>query len=129
MTGWMWLDAHDALTIHNRALILHGGAGGVRDEGLLQSALARPQQIAAYADAPDLVVLAAAYTTGIVKNHPFVDGNKRTGFILGVLFLELNGKRFTASEEDAAAAVLALAAGAWDEAAYAAFLRVNVADE
>jgi death-on-curing protein len=128
MTGWVWLDEHDATAIHNRALILHGGAGGMRDAGLLQSALARPRQIATYADYTDAIVLAAAYTVGIVKNHPFIDGNKRTGFILGVLFLELNGKRFIASEEDAAAAVIALAAGEWDDDAYITFLRANVTD-
>jgi death on curing protein len=129
MTDWVWLDERDARAIHDRALILHGGAAGVRDGGLLQSALARPQQLAAYDEAADLAALATAYTAGIVKNHSFVDGNKRTGFILGVLFLELNGKNFTASEEDAAAAVLMLAAGAWDEAAYAVFLREHIADE
>jgi len=128
VTGWVWLDAQLALAIHNRALMLYGGSGGLRDERLLQAALARPQQIAAYAEIADEFVLAAAYTAGMVKNHPFTDGHKRTGFVLGVLFLELNGKRFTAREEDAAAAVIALAAGAWDEAAYAAFLRENVTD-
>lgn len=125
MTGWVWLDDHDAIAIHNRALMLHGGAGGVRDKGLLQSALARPRQIETYGDNADAVALAAAYTAGIIKNHPFIDGNKRTGFILGVLFLELNGKQFVASEEDAAAAVLALAAGEWDDDAYMTFLRAN----
>jgi death-on-curing protein len=129
MTEWVWLDEHEARAIHDRALTLHGGAAGVRDSGLLESALARPQQRAAYDESADIAALAAAYTAGIVKNHPFVDGNKRTGFILGVLFLELNGKKFIAREEDAAAAVLALAAGQWDEAEYAAFLRENVAGE
>ena len=83
-------------------LILHGGAAGVRDEGLLLSALARPQQLAAYAEDADLIDLAAAYTFGIVRNHPFVDGNKRTGFVVGVLFLELNGAAFAAPEEELA---------------------------
>ncbi len=69
--------------------------------------------------------LAAAYTVGIVRNHPFIDGNKRTGFVVGILFLELNGHRFSANEADAAQAVLALAAGTLDEAGYAAFLRAN----
>jgi death-on-curing protein len=128
VTEWVWLDAQDATAIHNRALMLHGGAGGIRDEGLLQSVLARPRQIEAYTDNADAIALAAAYTAGIVKNHPFVDGNKRTGFILGVLFLELNGKRFVASEEDAAGAVLALAAGEWDDDAYITFLRANTAN-
>ena len=96
-----------------------------RDSALLQSALARPQQIQAYADAPDLLDWAAAYTAGIVRNHPFIDGNKRAGFVVGILFLELNGYRFTASEADAAQAVLELAAGTLDEAGYTNFLRAN----
>ena len=125
MTEPLWIDARDALALHERLLALHGGAAGVRDAALLQSALARPQQIYAYADAPDRIDLAAAYTTGIVRNHPFIDGNKRTGFVVGILFLELNGHTFTASEEDAAQAVLALAAGTLDEAGYTGFLRAN----
>lgn len=127
MTAFVWIDERDALILHDRLLVLHGGAPGVRDDGLLESALARAQQYAAYADAPDAVQLAAVYTAGIVKNHPFIDGNKRTGFVLGVLFLELNGYRFTARQEDAANAVLALAAGHMDEQGYAAFLAANVA--
>jgi death-on-curing protein len=120
-----WLDSRDAVTLHDRLLALNGGAAGLRDETLLQSALARPRQHFVYAESPDIIHLAAIYTAGIVRDHPFVDGNKRTGFVLGVLFLELNGFRFTANEENAAAAVLALAAGALDEAAYAAFLADN----
>jgi death on curing protein len=122
----IWIDEADAQAIHLRLLALHGGAEGIRDPGLLVSALARPRQIEAYGDAPDVVDLAAAYTVGVVQNHPFVDGNKRTGFVLGVLFLELNGARFTASEADATQAVLDLAAGAVDDAGYTAFLRRNV---
>ncbi len=125
MTFWVWLDIQDALAIHDRSLTLHGGGSGMRDEGLLQSGLARPQQLAAYGDDVDTIQLAASYTAGIVQNHPSIDGNKRTGFILGVLFLELNGHAFTASEEDAANAVLRLAAGEADESDYAAFLRAN----
>jgi len=129
VTEPVWIDARDALTLHDRLLALHGGAEGVRDGGLLESALARPQQIDAYGDAPDIVDLAAACTVGIVRNHPFVDGNKRTGFIVGILFLELNGYRFTASEEAATQAVMAVAAGSLDEAGYTAFLRGNVETE
>ena len=125
MTQPLWIDERDTLTLHDRLLALHGGAAGVRDDALLKSALARPQQIDAYADAPDLIDLAAAYTAGIVRNHPFIDGNKRTGFVVGILFLELNGYRFSANEADAAQAVFALAAGTLDEASYAAFLRAN----
>lgn len=125
MNDPVWIDEREALVLHERLLVLHGGAGGIRDEGLLQSALARPQQHAAYAETVDIVFLAAIYTVAVVKNHPFVDGNKRTGFVLGILFLELNGYAFTATQEDAANAVLALAAGEMDEQGYAAFLKAN----
>ena len=122
----VWIDERDALALHDRLLALHGGAEGIRDDGLLKSALARPRQHFAYAEAPDLIDMATAYTAGIVRNHPFVDGNKRTGFVVGILFLEVNGCRFVASEEDAAQAVLGLAAGSLDEAGYSEFLRANV---
>ena len=126
MTEPVWIDEREALILHERLLVLYGGAAGVRDAGLLQSALARPRQHAAYAEGADLIYLAALATAGVVKNHPFVDGNKRTGFLLGVLFLELNGYRFTARQEEAANAILALAAGQLDERGYAAFLAANV---
>ena len=125
MTDPIWIDARDALTLHDRLLALHGGAVGVRDDGLLQSALARPQQHYAYADTPDLIEMATVYTADIVRNHLFADGNKRTGFVVGILFLELNGYRFTATQERAAQAVIELAAGTLDEAGYASFLRAN----
>jgi len=125
VTEPLWIEERDALVLHDRLLALHGGAAGIRDDALLKSALARPQQIYAYADSPDLIDLAAAYTVGIVRNHPFIDGNKRIGFVVGILFLELNGYRFSANEADTAQAVLALAAGTLDEASYAAFLRAN----
>ena len=121
----VWIDERDALALHDRLLALHGGAVGLRDDGLLKSALARPQQHFGYAESPDIVDMAAAYTWGIVRNHPFVDGNKRTGFVVGVLFLELNSYRFNASEEDAAQMVLELASGNLDEAGYTAFLRAH----
>ncbi len=120
-----WIDEQDALTLHDRLLALHGGAAGVRDDSLLKSALARPRQHFAYAEDAGIVQLAAIYTAGIVRNHPFVDGNKRTGFVVGILFLELNGFAFTASEEEAAQAVLALASGAMGETGYTAFLLAN----
>ncbi len=120
-----WIDARDALTLHDRLLALNGGAAGLRDDGLLKSALARARQHFTYEPATGLIALAALYTAGIVSNPPFIDGNKRTGFIVGILFLELNGYSFTASEEDAANAVLALAAGEIDEQGYAAFLKAN----
>lgn len=126
MNALVWIEEREALILHERLLVQHGGAPGLRDEGLLASALARPRQHAAYAEAPDVVHLAAVYTAGILQNHPFVDGNKRTGFVLGVLFLELNGHRFQATQEDAANAVLALAGGKMNEQGYAAFLAANV---
>ncbi len=129
MTSWVWLDEHDALAVHDRSLVLHGGAAGVRDAGLLASALARPRQLEAYGEDIDVVDLAAAYTAGLVQNHPFIDGNKRTGFVIGILFLELNGARFIAGEEAATQAVMGLAAGALDDAGYAAFLRENISRE
>jgi death on curing protein len=122
----VWIDERDAPVLHDRLLALHGGAGGLRDGGLLQSALARPQKQHTYAEAADIIDMATAYTAGIVRNHPFRDGNKPTGFVVGILFLELNGYRFVASEEDAAQAVLKLAAGTLDEADYSSFLRGNV---
>ena len=121
----VWLEERDALVLHDRLLALHGGTPGVRDDALLQSALARPRQHFAYAKDVNVIDMAAAYTAGIVRNHPFVDGNKRTGFVVGILFLELNGYRFTAPEEDATEAVMALAAGTLDESGYAVFLRAN----
>jgi death-on-curing protein len=128
VTAWIWLNSQDAKAVHERSLVLHGGAVGVRDEGLLESAMARPRQLEAYGDGVGATDLAASYTFGIVRNHPFIDGNKRAGFVIGVLFLELNGARFIASEEAATAAVMGLASGALDEAGYAAFLKENVAD-
>jgi death-on-curing protein len=121
----LWIEERDALAIHDRLLALHGGATGVRDRDLLESALARPRQHHFYAKTSDVVEMAALYTAGIVRNHPFVDGNKRTGFVIGVLFLELHGFDFTASEADATQAVMALASGTLDEAAFTAWLREN----
>ena len=131
MTGAepIWLEERDVLTLHDRLLAFHGGASGLRDKSLLQSALARAKRIAAYGDGIDVIDMAAAYTAGIVNNHPFVDGNKRTGFVVGILFLELNGFRFTATESAAADAVIALAAGTLSEVGYKVFLRENVTQE
>ena len=124
MTEVIWIDLPEVLAIHGRQLDEHGGASGVRDDGLLESALARPQQLFTYGE-PDVFDLAAAYTAGIVRNHPFVDGNKRTGFVVGILFLELNGPTFTASEADATQAVLGLAAGMITDDEFAIWLRSN----
>ena len=125
MTEPVWIDERETLVFHDRLIAVHGGVPGMRDAGLLRSALARPRQHAAYGDGAGMLMLAALYTAGIVRNHPFADGNKRTGFVLGVLFLELNGYVFRASQEDAANAVLALAAGQMDEHGYATFLGDN----
>jgi death-on-curing protein len=122
----VWIDEQDALVLHDRLLALDGGSAGIRSVALLQSALARPQQLYAYGEAPNIIDMAAVYIAGIVRNHPFVDGNKRTGFVVGVLFLELNGGCFIANEEDAAQAILELAAGTLDEGAFTRWKRANV---
>ena len=106
-------------------MALHGGAAGLRDEGLHLSALERPQPLLAYSESANIIAMASAYTAGILRNHPFVDGNKRTGFVIGVLFLELSGYRFKDTEADAAQMVIALAAGEIDERTYSEFLRNN----
>ena len=121
----VWIDERDVQILHDALIARFGGGEGLRDEALLQSALARAPQRLAYGKRVDVIHLAAAYTSGLVGNHPFVDGNKRTGFLVGILFLELNGYRFAASEAAAAHAVLALASGTLDEAGYAAFLRAH----
>lgn len=126
MSEPVWIDERDALALHDRLLALDGGAVGLRDAALLESALARPRQLLAYGKRPDIIALATAYTAGILHNQPFIDGNKRTGFLVGVLFLEMNCYRFTATEEDAAQAVLGLAAGTLDETAFADWMRGNV---
>lgn len=119
------MEEPEALAVHNRVVLLHGGAPGIRERERLAAALARPQQRHAYDATADMPALAASYTAGIMQNHPFMDGNKRTGFVLGILFLELNGSRFHAKEADAAQAVIELASGLLDETGYAAFLRAN----
>lgn len=122
----VWIDGRDALALHDRVLARFGGAEGVRDDALLESALARPRQLSAYAGSPGTVAIAAAHTAEIVRNCPFADRNERTAFLIGVLSLELNGYRFSASEEEAAKAVIDLASGALSEAGYIAFLQTNV---
>lgn len=121
----VWIDERVVLVLHDRLLALDGGSPGVRSESLLGSTLARPKQILAYGDSPDIIDMAAAYTVGIVRNHPFVDGNKRTGFVVGVLFLEMNGYDFTAPEEEATQMILGLAAGTLKEASFTGWLRSN----
>jgi death on curing protein len=123
VTQWRWIGERDALAIHARLLLLDGGLTGVRDAGLLASALARPRQHHADEGTADVVRLAALSTDAIVSNHPFVDGNTRTGFVLGVLFLELHGCSFTSSQELATVAVLDLAAGRTRLEGFERFLR------
>ena len=106
----VWLDANVALAIHERQLAEHGGGVGVRDEGLLESALGRPVNRWAYGE-DDLCALAAAYAFGVARNHPFIDGNKRTAWVLARLFLRLNGAVMMFAPEEAIRTVLALAAG------------------
>ncbi len=110
----VWLDANVALAIHERQLAEHGGGIGVRDEGLLESALGRPVNRWAYGE-DDLCALAAAYAFGVARNHPFIDGNKRTAWVLARLFLRLNGAVLIFAPEDAIRTVLALAAGELSE--------------
>jgi death-on-curing protein len=119
-----WLLRETVLALQEWLLAEFGGLGGIRDTGLLDSALARPQQLLAYGQ-PKLFDLGAAYAFGLVRNHPFLDGNKRVAFVTAVLFLELNGKRFIAPESEAALKTLALAARELDEADYAVWLRVH----
>ena len=122
MTEPAWLDRDVVLAVHEEMIGRFGGLPGVRDEGLLESALHRPRHLFAYGR-PSLFDLAAAYAHGIVKNHPFLDGNKRTGFMAAYIFLGANGHELQAPEEEAVVQTLALAAGSIGAAAYAAWLR------
>jgi death on curing protein len=119
-----WIAYETVLIFHDAQISEHGGAGGLRDEGALRSALARPQNSAAYG-APDVFDLAAAYARGITQNHPFVDGNKRTAFVVAVSFLDLNGQELSASEAEAAVVFLRLAADEFSEEELAEWLRRN----
>ena len=120
----VWLLDAAVLIAHEVSLANFGGADGLRDLNLLRSAVARPRNLFAYGN-PGLHELAAAYTVGIVRNHPFVDGNKRTGFLAGAAFLELNGDRLVAAEIDATRTVLGVAAGEISEAQLAEWFRAN----
>ena len=120
-----WLSRVVVDAIHTEQLHEHGGLSGVRDETALESALARPRQKWHYAEKVDVALLAAAYGFGLVKNHPFVDGDKRIGFASAVVFLETNGYRFEADEADAVIRTLALAANEMTEAAFSEWLKKN----
>lgn len=130
MTGLknvVWVREDVVLAVHLRQLAEHGGSEGIRDEGLLQSALARPQNLLAYGDpTPDLAALSAAYAYGIASNHPFVDGNKRTALVVARLFLLLNGANLAATQEEKYSIFLALAAGRLPEEALAEWLRARL---
>ena len=123
---WVWLDPSVIHAVHDEQLGEHGGSGGLRDAGLLESALARPMQLAAYGE-PDAASLAAAYGFGLAKNHPFIDGNKRTAFVAVELFLALNGWALAASDVDCVMAMLSLAAGDWSELQFADWVRAHSA--
>lgn len=124
MSEPVWLLDAAVLIAHEVSLANFGGADGIRDLNLLQSALARPRNLFAYGN-PGLHELAAAYTAGIVRNHPFVDGNKRTGFLAGAAFLELNGWRLTATEMEATQTILGVAAGEISETALAEWFEAH----
>ena len=124
MSNWNWIELRDAFVIHEMQLHEHGGAAGIRDAGGLESALARPQNLAAYGD-PDAAALAAAYAFGISKNHPFVDGNKRTALVVLEFFLELNGWTLTADDVQCVLIMLGVADGRLSEMELANWVRKN----
>jgi death on curing protein len=122
---WRWISRTGLLRLHEMSLAQFGGAAGIRDEGLLESAMARAENLAHYST-PDIADLAAAYGYGLAKNHAFIDGNKRAAFLAVGLFLRLNGHMLTASQPDATQSVLALAAGDLSEPDFANWLRCNM---
>jgi death on curing protein len=121
-TDWIWVTVEVAMAAHAEQLAEHGGGEGVRDGGLLESAMARPRNLAAYGE-PDAAELAAAYAFGIARNHPFVDGNKRTAAVVSETFLMLNGHRLGAGDAELVVAFLALAAGELSEEEMADWFR------
>ncbi len=126
MTEPNWVSAKVALAIHSAQLAEHGGADGVRDIGLLESALARPQHLYAFGQ-PDLAEMTAAYAFGIARNHPFADGNKRTAFVVCLLFLAKNGLDLIADDVECIRTFWALAAGEVAEPDLATWIRANSA--
>ncbi len=124
MREWRWIDKQLLVTLHDESLALHGGASGVRDEGLLDSALNRAMNLATYGE-PDIAQLAAAYGLGLAKNHAFIDGNKRVAFLSAGLFLGLNGYKLKATQVDATLTILAVASGYMDEGIFAVWIRNN----
>ncbi len=128
MKKWVWIDPRAIIAIHDEQLAEHGGAAGLRDDALLASALARPVNLATY-ERPDAAALAASYTVAIAKNHPFVDGNKRTAFVALELFLSLNGFDLTANDVDCVVTMLAVASGECNEAALADWIRQHLVNK
>ena len=122
---WRWLTKDEALILHERQIAVYGGPSGLRDEGLLESALARAENQFAYGD-PGVAELAAAYAYGLARNHPFIDGNKRASFVACSLFLILNGHDLPTADDDNVATWLALASGALSEAGLADWLRARI---
>jgi death-on-curing protein len=120
--SWRWIDRRALLLLHAESLAEHGGGEGLRDQGLLESALARPENLAAYGQ-PDLADLAASYGFGVAKNHPFVDGNKRAAFLAVGLFLYLNDRRLRATQAEATLTMLAVASGEITETEFASWIR------
>jgi death-on-curing protein len=125
VTDWIWIDPDVLLAAHDEQLEEHGGATSIRDRGLFDSALARPRNLSVYGD-PDEAALAAAYAFGLVKNHPFVDGNKRTGFVALELFLVLNGFELTADDAQCVLVMLSVAAGSFSETELAEWIQRNI---
>jgi death-on-curing protein len=123
--NWRWIDRRALELLHNESLAEHGGASGLRDEGLLESALARPLNVAAYGE-PDVAELAASYGVGLAKNHAFVDGNKRAAFLSVGLFLGLNGQRLRVRQVEATLTMLAVASGEINEASFADWIRTHI---
>ena len=122
MKRWRWVREDVAFAIHDRQLAEHGGPEGVRDAGALESALARPRNLAAY-ERPDAAALAAAYAYGLARNHPFADGNKRTAWVVARVFLTINGHRLEFDPPDAVRTIEALAAGTLSETELATWFR------
>lgn len=125
MKAWNWIDRQALLLLHDESLAEHGGASGLRDVGLLDSALARPLNLSLY-EAPDAAGLAAAYGVGLAKNHALIDGNKRAAFLAVGLFLAINGYRLQASQADATLTMLSVAAGDMEEAVFADWIRQHM---
>lgn len=125
MSRWRWIDQRALLLLHDESLAEHGGSAGLRDAGLLESALVRPRNLLGYGS-PDLAELAAAYGVGIARNHPFIDGNKRAALLAVGVFLALNGYRLVATQEEASLTLLALAAGQMQEADFATWIRAHI---